>query len=351
MSLQIETVESVFPEVRVSSHGDHTEYIVHCRKFHKKGGKYKLSINADSGVFICHDCGWVGNAFSQFFDEASQFFSGMQVHRTDNKVHLSRGLYLNTKKEWQDGVPSPGEMHNISALKNGHPALKYLNERNISHSLADESGIKYCSKGYFDFCSRMGTTSGRIIFPVFMNKKLMGWQARQIEVKANESRFIWKGETQRWWETQIIELSTGEKKYEDYNVPKYYTCPGMQRSSCLLNFDSATNNRNFVVVVEGPIDALKVGKNSVATFGKQLTNNQVRLIKSNWSRVLMILDSEINPNEEWFRKLEKNFQGVYFIYMKLTGFHDAGEADSKTIWKQITDKFGDLNDYNPKIPR
>ena len=42
MSLDFEEVERVFPEVSQSTSSGHLEFTVHCPRFHKKGGKYKI---------------------------------------------------------------------------------------------------------------------------------------------------------------------------------------------------------------------------------------------------------------------------------------------------------------------
>lgn len=349
MSLQIETVQNIFPEVKTSWSGGHLEYIVNCPKFHRKGGIYKLSINADTGAFMCHDCGFSGNAYWHFFDEGAQFFPGMKINRTETSADKfnSRVVMQRSTKEWRDGVPSPGEIVKIGKLEESHPAMKYLNDRGISVGVADDYEIKYCKYGYFDFSSRMGTTAGRLIFPVIMNEKLIGWQARQIEARENGKRMIWKGDHMGWWEPKMIEMPNGDIRSEDSQVPRYYTCPGMHRSKALMNFDVAKKNSNFVIVVEGPVDAIKAGKHAVATFGKKLTRDQVRILSANWSRVLMILDEEVNPEETWFKNLEQSFQGVYFLWMKLNGFEDPGSASNEDIWNQINTKYGELNDYKP----
>lgn len=346
MSLDIETVAEVFPEVKTSSASGHVEYIVNCPKFHRKGGRYKLSINSETGAFICHDCGYTGNAFSAFFDIGAQFFKGFKINRADttNSMPLTRTALRTNRKEWADGIPLPGFLCKLSSLPKDHPAVEYLEIRDITVEQAERFGVKYCDKGYFYFSSKMGTTSGRLIFPVIMGGKLTGWQARQIDLNTKKNRYVWRGED--WWTVPKIKNSLGEEVYQDREVPKYYTCPGMQRSRSLLNFDNAVVNKNFVIVVEGPVDCMKVGKNSVATFGKRLTKDQIRILCSNWSTIIMLLDGEVDTNEEWFKMLEKSFDGVYFNYMKLQGYSDPGDAPHKEIWQQLTNKFGDLNDYH-----
>lgn len=350
MSLHIETVQKRFPEVKTSTSSGHLEYIVNCPKFHRKGGIYKLSINADTGAFMCHDCGYTGNANNEFFDEGLQFFPGMRVDRSgEHAFHDRRSTLQRSRKEWENGVPSPGKMVKASALDGLHPASQYFADRGVSGKMSDEFEVMYCEEGYFDFSARLGTTSGRIVFPLRMNGALVGWQARQIERNIEGRRSVWKGDKAGWWQPGSSKDQSGAVRYEDHQVPKYYTCPGMHRSKSLLNFDRAAQDRNFVVVVEGPVDAIKVGKHAVATFGKKLTRDQVRILCANWSRVFMLLDAEVDPDETWFKVLENSFQGVYFAWLKLHGFEDPGAADRDTIWEQLTEKFGDLNDYRPKI--
>ena len=176
-----------------------------------------------------------------------------------------------------------------------------------------------------------------------MNNVLMGWQARQIEDKGeNGTRFVWKGEDLGWERMAKISSPGEDDRWEDSDVPKYYTCPGMQRSKSLFNFDNAIKNEEFVVVTEGPIDCLKTGLNSVATFGKKLTRDQIRILCSNWPKILMILDQDVSTEDEWFKNLESSFKGVYLLTMHLDGFKDPGDAPRSEIWKQIHNKFGNI---------
>jgi len=350
MSLSFEEVERVFPEAQQTFSRDHTEFTVHCPRFHKKGGRYKMSINADTGAYICHDCGHAGNAYKDFFDEGRQFFIGMKVRRPKDS-ETSCQVYRSNRTIWKDDIPVPGEMVKMSSLEDNHPAVEYLTQRGISMEDADRFKLSYCTDGTYRFSDNMGTTSGRIIFPVVMAGTLMGWQARQVE-KVNDrgDRMIWKGDAFGWDIMEKIPLEGGGFHWSDHHVPKYYTCPGMQRARSLFNFDKAVKNEGYVVVTEGPIDALKVGCCSVATFGKKLTRDQIRIICTNWTKIIMILDQDVNTQDEWFKRLEDSFKGVYLLTMKLEGFKDPGEAPRSEIWKQIEAKYGNPNDYRPKVP-
>ena len=346
MLIDKEQVIKQFPEAKISNASGHIEYVVHCRKFHKKGGKYKLSINSETGAFMCNDCGWKGNALQEFFDEGSQFFAGMKIYRKTDIAESTSSFRSYNHIEWRDGIPSPGKLKPILSLDPGHPAINYLKNRGVTDKDCEAYDIKYCSHGYYNFCSKMGTTSGRIIFPIYMCSKLVGWQARQID-RNGQDREVWHGDEIGWWKPKKVKLSDGKITYSDYEVPKYYTCPGMHRSRSLLNFDYAIKDSDMVVVVEGPIDCIKVGERSVATFGKKITKDQIRILKSNWSKILMILDEEVDISEPWFKELENSFDGVYFVWMKLSNFEDPGSASREEIWKQI--KQNTENDYGAKI--
>jgi DNA primase len=332
MAIKIEDLLQEFPEAKVVETSDHTEYYVHCRRHHKKGGKYKMSINAETGVYYCHDCKATGNVISEFLDVTNQF-AIYRVDRSDQeRIQIEKKEY--NKKEWKDGIPSPGDLMDLSDLSSDHPAIRYLTERKVDQELANKFGVCYCRAGQYKFFNGAGTTSGRLIFPIYMRNTLEGWQARIIETKTKRGRrATWKGEDCGW--TYPILGSDGN--WSDVGVPKYYTCPGMKRNKALFNFDKAiSEGRDFVVVVEGPIDAIKVKDHCVATLGSQITQQQIRILKSNWNKIILILDNDVDTESKNFQKIIAELSdGVDFSYFKLEGGLDPGGMETKEIWEEI----------------
>lgn len=323
-----------FPEARESDSSGHLEYYVHCRRAHKKGGIYKMSINSETGVYYCHDCGATGNVENDYLDVTSQFQS-FAIAR-DDVAHAKRER--RNLKEWQDGIPTPGDLMKLSDLDDEHPAIIYMmKKRDINKDMMASHGLMYCSSGQFKFSGGLGTTSGRIIFPIYMSGVLIGWQARQVETTTPKGRrAVWHGEKEGW----IYPIKSEDGfSWSDNAVPKYYTCPGMKRYAALFGFDKAlAQGKDFVVVVEGPIDCIKVGQKCVATLGSKITNQQIRLIRSNWNQIVWILDQDIDVESKWFKGVEadmSNEAGNNLYHMKMKTAKDPGELSKEEIWKEI----------------
>ena len=131
----------------------------------------------------------------------------------------------------------------------------YLIKRGITKEMVE----------YFDI--RFSTTFERIIFPVYYQKQLVGFQARLID----------------------------DSKISEKN-PKARSLPFdiFKKSNFLFNYDKAFNE-DMVAIVEGPIDACKaIHFNPVALFGKSTSETQLKLIKKmpNLNKIYIALDPE-----------------------------------------------------------
>lgn len=331
--ISIEEIRSEFPEAREAYGGDHVEYYVHCRKPHKKGGKFKMSINAETGVYYCHDCGASGNALDEYLLTGFGLSINNKIHRPDDDTDHHEYDPHRGKEKWADEILSPGTLLDVSNIDEGHPAKVYLAGRGISEEDVARYGIKYCASGQFSFC-RTGTTSGRIIFPVWMSGKLISWQARCIDTYTKKgNRMVWRGEGLGWMKVGRTESGA----WDDVAVPKYYTCPGSNRSKALLGFDVAVAcNSDYVVMVEGPVDCIRVGGPCVATLGFKITNQQMRIIKSRWSKVCWILDGDMDTESDWFvGAVSYMSQDCSLSWCKMPGRKDAGEATDEEIERTI----------------
>jgi hypothetical protein len=328
-----EQILQEFPEARESDSSGHLEYYVHCRKPHKKGGLYKMSINSETGVYYCHDCGATGNIQNDYLDITSHFLS-LSTKREQPSIAPPPRRKM---KQWKDDIPTPGEMVGIEELDKEHPALIYMAKRGVTQEELQANGVMYCLSGQFRFSNGLGTTSGRIIFPVFMNSILVGWQARLIDAFTPKGRKgVWHGENHGW----TYPSKTEDGSWSDFAVPKYYTCPGMKRHSSIYGFDKAiAEGRDLVVVTEGPVDCIKVGKKSVCTFGSKITNQQSRILRSNWDTIVWILDEDIDTESNWFNGLSSDLStGATLHWMKMTGAKDPGDCTTEEIWSQIHNK-------------
>lgn len=191
----------------------------------------------------------------------------------------------------------PGECVDISELKDDHPAIRYLISRNYDKNLiSDMFGVKYCTRPPDD----MGIVGNRIIIPVIMRNKLMGWQARSIN---------------------------------DYEFPKYFTMPGMKIKSCLYNYDNAAKN-DGVIICEGVTDVWRVGDRAIATFGKSVSEYQLKML-IRWKYAIIFWDSDA---EEECRNLSKKLSRYIPTYiLTCSGYKDPGSMPTDLVNRLTSD--------------
>lgn len=102
-----------------------------------------------------------------------------------------------------------------------------------------------------------------IFFPVYFEKKLRGFTARDIRETAYAGKW-------------------------DHH-------PGMKKTRLLYNYDKA-RDADYVVICEGPLDVIRLNTlgitSAVAIFGADPSPEQLALILENWAHVLIGLDND-----------------------------------------------------------
>jgi DNA primase len=138
-----------------------------------------------------------------------------------------------------------------------------------------------------------------------------------------------------------------ENEYSDYGFqrdekgewivpPKYFTSPGMEKGRVLYNYTNA-RNYDYVVVTEGVFDAFSVGPCAVSLFGKAPTEAQMRLLKTYWERVIMLLDPG-DADMEMERAMHELQRSVKVTVVTLQGTKDAGDLPREEVWRQIAEQ-------------
>lgn len=153
----------------------------------------------------------------------------------------------------------------VNELDDNHPAIKFLHKDhlfNLDYYAAQ--GVCYCPVECGIPLQNVPfiTSAERLIFPVYFNEHLVGWQARSLPGTFYGDR------------AEVI------KYYHIFNKGKY-----------LYNYDSAKSQKP-VVIVEGVKKALKFGEWGIATFGTGISNDQVALMAATWSQFIIMLDAE-----------------------------------------------------------
>ena len=157
-------------------------------------------------------------------------------------------------------INDPGECIPINELPAGHHAAEYLTYRELDLDvMAKDYDVKFCVKALPE--SHMA--QDRIIFPVRMDNKYVGWQARYA----------------------------GDLNWKQAGVPKYYNVRGVPRRQWLYGYDHA-RAFNFCIIVEGVTDVIAVGPPAVALLGKSMSMPQFQNIFANWSQVILALDDD-----------------------------------------------------------
>ena len=113
----------------------------------------------------------------------------------------------------------------------------------------------------------------RVIFPIKMNNKCYGWQGRAIDLVDTKDRLRFN--------------------------------EGFNRASLLMFYDKAVG-RDHLIVVEGPVDALKfdlVG-GAIATMGTMITKKQFELINNAEAKTVYLgLDPDAVKDIKYIHKV------------------------------------------------
>lgn len=283
--------------------------------------KYKLYINPEKygGVYNCYKCGKSGTMTSLLGQAYKQ-----QIKQAQMTASLK-------EEPLPEDVPTPGLSTALTQLDSTHPAIEYLTKTRKRPfdpgQLETEYGVRYCWQGRRFGRPESGffyDTTNTLLFPVWMFNRLVGWQSRLLY------------DPEHLDDTQCASL--GYPKDEDsewIRPPKYYTNPGLQKGRVLFNFDGA-REFDYVVVTEGVFDAMSVGQAAVATFGKGITEQQAKLLKTYWNTVIILLDPG-DTSAESERLISELHRAVDVVHINLEHYKDAGDAPRDEIWKQIAD--------------
>lgn len=231
----------------------------------KCGGKNKLWMLKGSGYWRCWSCPGYRGKPEFFFSDAlvvpvqlvREKLYGLQPVSTLDPIDLQFDDFFGPDDlELLDVETKPYPWHYFPVE---HPLGKkgrdYLVGRGIPPELSQEYQLRY------------SPIEGRVVFPVHMENRLVGWQGRLV----GPSRF---------W-------SEDDQKYVD--IAKVLSSKDIPRDRSLM-FSHRLDNSDHAVLCEGPIDALKchyIGGN-VAAMGKAVSRGQLALIRSRGIRKLFL---------------------------------------------------------------
>lgn len=217
----------------------------------------------------------------------------------------------------------PGVVIPITSLPPFHPAVEYLKNRGYDLELLyKQFKCSFCTqetpenaaKGIFykrlplDF---KDTPQGRIVFYSFINGVQVGWQARILEKVDNGLKYYFHPYKNNWVAAEQKNAETGkwepipgiEIKLEGYTiewkVAKYKTAFGMQRNETLMGIDAAVEfnqklklKKPTACIVEGPLDAARIGPGAVALLGKYMSERHADLLVRKFKKLIVVADND-----------------------------------------------------------
>ena len=237
-----------------------------------------FSLNRDKLVYNCFACGVGGTIIDLVarvknldYEEAYQFCRTYLDQTLGKDNPFAFGERINeifSRDKQSSSIFKPLPRFNKSVLKDWlveYP--EYFESRGISRKSQDKFLL-----GYDAFHKRGDYVGPAAIIPHFFEDMLVGYQ-------------------ERWTEED-----------RPKNIPKYTNTKNFPRGETLYGYDLivAGNNDQPIVVVESALTAVyldQIGFPSVATFGAQVTDEQIRLLRAfSWGVILAFDNDEAGRN-------------------------------------------------------
>jgi DNA primase len=260
---------------------------VHEKRTGRADGSPSWSMNAETGLWICHSCGAKGTLASL----VSELTGNPDSVAAVNQLLIETGINRLTAPERVDYKP---EVDWVSYSRYEHPPLSEIVKRNLDPDVALAHGIKW------------NVIKKAWVIPIVSPLgELMGWQEKGYNYFNNEP--------------------TGVKKSA--------TLFGIER------FQSRT-----AVLVESPLDVVRFassfgGMQALASFGAHVSKEQMTLLSTVADRVIIALDHDKAGTESaktLFKTLPRFRDGIYWIDYSQTDAKDIGDMTDTEVNYAVT---------------
>lgn len=263
----------------------------------------------------------------------------------------------------------PGTCIPITELPEDHPAIYYLLSRGFTIKdlprLQKQFNTSFCTKvnhkfQYFNEYQLLNKgPQGKLVFFIQQFGINKGWQCRFLEMNQNDCKYYYQYDTENkanciW--VPVANKSTVTNKYEPiYGVPnkllkcKYVIGYGTKSSNCLMGFDAAlgtsmdgeTNPNNAIGLVEGVLDAGKLGAPFCSVQGNSLSKAQANLIVNNFDKVYYLRDHD-EAGDNLAKTIETNLYQLGFTNLEEitypNKYKDVGEISDPILLQSIREK-------------
>jgi hypothetical protein len=212
----------------------------------------------------------------------------------------------------------PGVCLKLSELEPGHHALTYLATERYQdwRELERVWDVRYCVS------ASLRILTGRLIFPMYWNGRLMGYQGRYV----------------------------GELNWKDPNSPlKIFSTPGLPTSRLIFNLHRACHYATGIGL-EGFFDCARIGPMGCHFFGSAITEEKIQLIVQAFAErtFVLVLDgdvfdptkhsaAELTKTKVMLGRLRRELPGR-FAYVRLPKDRDPDDFERDVIRHYITDQ-------------
>lgn len=255
---------------------------VHERTTGKADRSPSWSMNAATGLWICHSCGARGTLSSL----VSELSGNPDSVEAVNYLLIESGL---SRLKGGETVPYVPEVDWLTYNKFSHPPVSECVRRNIDPAVAKSYGIRW------------DTSKGSWVIPIVSPiGELIGWQE--------------KGSS--WFN----------------NVPK-----GVRKGETLFGIEKFV--AKTAILVESPLDVVRFASaftniQALATFGAYVTRHQIKLLASVAQKVIVAMDNDkagIESAKELFKSLPRFKNGVQWFHYKHTEAKDIGDMTDDEV--------------------
>ena len=267
-----------------------------------------FGINLSSKNYSCWRCGVKGTPYGlvkiiQGFGDTKN--DSRQIHEVLKRYIDAASIYVPDPRAEKLIIP---DLFN-PLLEDGSsdPAIDFLIKRGYSP-------LAYAQHFNLMWGSLVGDFKWRLIIPIYQKGELVNFTGRTV---------------------------AGQR-------PKYKSCPNAMTNiginQTLYGIEYA-NYRVPLVLVEGVFDHWRLGLNSVAMYGLNLTDAQVNLLREREpSKVIFLYDEDVLQDNEKIRAAEKSmakiwFCDVEFVTLKHGDPDELSTDEAKQVMVDLTGKF------------
>ena len=221
-----------------------------------------FSINTKTGLWICWGCNETGNIFQlikniediSYRDAVEWLAKLLGIKNYIPSMEFLNGQYENLHKPPSFEKKEDGELKEIQLPHECDSAIFYpIAFKRVAKQEIKHFKIKYCNRGFY---------RGHLIIPIVFEKKLVAFFARDM-----------------------LDQSEKTKKYN----------PGAKTGKIFFNWDDAILYPDYVIVVEGIIDCIKIwswGYNCVALLGISLSVKKRTMLFKYFTKIYLVLDND-----------------------------------------------------------